>query len=208
MRLRQAVLAARDLEAIRTQLEHAGLRDPFVDPGVKEFGLTNLVYPVGDAFLEVVSPIREGTTAGRYLDRAGRDDAVGYMVIVQVDDLDGVRARAEELGIRTVWKVDLDDIRASHLHPKDVGAILSVDQPVPPSSWRWGGPGWEARAVEGRLRGVDVAADGEKWSALLDRPLKGDTMTFDDDTYIRFVTEGEGVRQIELEVGIANIVID
>ena len=211
MRLRQAVLAARDLERITKLLEGAGLRDPFVDPGVKEFGLTNRVYPVGDAFLEVVSPIQEGTTAGRYLDRrdAG-DEAVGYMVIIQVDDLDAVRARAESLGIRTVWKIDLDDIRASHLHPRDVGAILSLDQPVPPSSWRWGGPGWEQRAVAGRLHGMDVSgADGEKWSALLDRPLDGDRIVFDDDTWVRFVDAGtDGVVRIELDVGIANVVID
>jgi hypothetical protein len=211
VRLRQAVLAARDIDRARTLLEGAGLRDPFVDPGVKEFGLTNAVYPVGDAFLEVVSPIQDGTTAGRYLERrdAG-DEAVGYMVIVQVDDLDAVRARAESLGIRTVWTIDLDDISASHLHPRDVGAILSVDQPVPPSSWRWGGPGWEERAVPGRLVGMDVAgADAERWAALLDRPLDDDRITFDDDTWVRFVDGGtEGVVRIELDVGTANVVID
>jgi hypothetical protein len=211
VRLRQAVLAARDIERTSTLLEAAGLREPFVDPGVKEFGLTNAVYPVGDAFLEVVSPIQDGTTAGRYLDRRGaEDDAVGYMVIVQVDDLDAVRARAESLGIRTVWTIDLDDIRASHLHPRDVGAILSVDQPTDPAEWRWGGPGWRERAVEGRLLGMDVAgADGERWSALLDRPLDDDRLVFDDDTYVRFVdADAEGVVRIELDVGIANIVID
>lgn len=210
MRLRQAVLAARDLEATKRQLEAAGLRQPFRDPGVKEFGLDNAVYPVGDAFLEVVSPIQEGTTAGRYLDRRGTVEPVGYMVIVQVDDLDDVRARAEKLGIRTVWDVNLDDIRASHLHPKDVGAILSVDQPVDPSSWRWGGPGWEDRAVPGRLRAVEVAgADPERWSALLDCPIADGVMTFDDGTAVRFVdADVEGVVAIELDAGIANIRID
>jgi hypothetical protein len=211
VRLRQAVLAARDLERTTALLEAAGLRDPFVDPGVTEFGLTNAVYPVGDAFLEVVSPIQDGTTAGRYLERrqAG-DDAVGYMVIVQVDDLDAVRARAESMGIRTVFTIDLDDIRATHLHPRDVGAILSVDQPTDPAEWRWAGPGWRERAVPGRLRGMDVAgADGERWAALLDRPLDDDRLVFDDDTYVRFVDgDAEGVVRIELDVGIANVVID
>lgn len=51
MRLRQAVLAARDLEATKAMLESHGLREPFRDPGVKEFGLDNAVYPVGDAAL-------------------------------------------------------------------------------------------------------------------------------------------------------------
>lgn len=203
MRLRQAVLASTDYERATGLLEAAGLREPFVDPGVKEFGLTNAVYAVGDAFLEVVSPIQDDTTAGRYLERRGAgDEAVGYMVIVQVDDLDSVRARAESLGIRTVWKIDLDDIRASHLHPRDVGAILSVDQPTDPAEWRWGGPDWRSRAVPGRLVAQEVTgADPERWAALLDRRLDGDELRFDDDTCIRFVDGGtEGVVAIELEV--------
>ena len=40
----------------------------FRDPGVELFGLRNAVIPVGDTFLEVVSPIKEGTTAGRLLE--------------------------------------------------------------------------------------------------------------------------------------------
>lgn len=203
MRLRQAVLAARDLEGTKETLEAHGLRDPFRDPGVKEFGLDNAVFPVGDAFLEVVSPIQDDTTAGRFLDRAGQDPA-GYMVIVQVDDLDAVRARAESLGIRTVWQIDLDDIRASHLHPKDVGAILSVDQPADPASWRWGGPGWEERAVPGRLRAMEIGADPDRWGALLDRRVLNGVMGLDDGTELRFV-EGSGVVAIELEVDGASI---
>lgn len=199
MRLRQAVLAARDLDGARKLLESHGLRDPFRDPGVKEFGLDNAVYPVGDTFLEVVSPIEDDTTAGRYLDRCGADPA-GYMVIVQVDDLDEVRSRAERLRIRTVWSIDLEDIRASHLHPKDTGAITSVDQPTDPASWRWGGPGWEDRAVPGRVRAVELGADAELWSGLLNRRVVDGVMSLDDGSELRFV-DGQGVTSIELEVG-------
>jgi hypothetical protein len=200
VRLRQAVLASADLEGTKARLESLGLRDPFRDPGVKEFGLDNAVYPVGDTFLEVVSPIQDGTTAGRYLERSGADP-VGYMVIVQVDDLDAVRARAEQLGIRTVWRIDLPEIRASHLHPKDTGAITSVDQPTDPASWLWGGPGWEERAVPGAVRSVTVAADADRWAALLDRPVVDGVMALDHDSEIRFVGGDGGVVSIELDVG-------
>src|SRR3954453_16887385 len=124
-RLRQVALVARDLDSTCAQIERGlGLRDPFHDPGVAEFGLTNSVYEIGDTFLEVVSPAQEGTTAGRYLERRGGDS--GYMVILQSDDLDADRARVADLGIRVVWKIDLPDIRGTHLHPADVGgAILS-----------------------------------------------------------------------------------
>lgn len=200
MRLRQVALAARDLAAAERRLEEAGLRDPFRDPGVGEFGLVNVVYAVGDTFLEVVSPDGDGTAAGRWLDRVGADLA-GYMALVQVDDLDAVRARAGELGIRDVWSIDLDDIRATHLHPKDTGAIVSVDQPVDPASWRWGGPGWHDRAVPGGIKAVELGrgADPSRWSALLDRPVDGGSLPLDDGTEIRFV-DGEGVVAVELVV--------
>ena len=199
MRLRQVALAARDLDAAKARLEGLGLRDPFRDPAVKEFGLDNAVYPVGDTFLEVVAPIAEGTTAGRYLDRRG-DDLVGYMVLVQVDDLAATRQRADELGIRSVWSIDLDDIAATHLHPKDLGAITSVDQPVDPASWRWGGPGWQDRAVPGGVRSVTVGgADPQRWMDLLDRPLEDGAIHLDDGSEIRFA-DGDAIT-IELDVG-------
>src|SRR2546425_11952165 len=113
--------------------------------------------PVGATFLEVVSPVREGTTAGRLLDRRGGDG--GYMVILQTADLRADRARLAALGVRIVWQVELDDIATVHLHPRDLGgAIVSLDQPVPPESWRWGGPEWQGkgppRAGGGRVGGA------------------------------------------------------
>jgi hypothetical protein len=94
VRLRQVALVARDLEPVVEAVRHElGLDDtePFRDPGIAAFGLHNAVMEVGDTFLEVVSPVRPDTTAGRYLERRGGDG--GYMVIFQVDDLAAARAR-------------------------------------------------------------------------------------------------------------------
>ena len=200
MRLRQVALAARELDAAERRLEEAGLRAPFRDPGVAEFGLVNVVYAVGDTFLEVVAPDRPDTAVGRWLDHVGADLA-GYMALVQVDDLATTRQRAADLGIRSVWSADLDDIAATHLHPKDVGAIVSVDQPTDPASWRWGGEGWQDRAVPGGLKAVELGrgADPSQWGALLDRPVDGGVLPLDDGTEIRFV-DGEGVVAVELVV--------
>src|SRR5688572_32086468 len=108
--------------------------------------------PLGDTFVEVVSPARDDTAAGRFLDRRG-DGA--YMAMFQLDDLAGARARAAALGIREVWSVDLDDISAVHLHPADIGAaIVSLDRPVPPESWRWAGP-WRPHG-DARTTGVTL----------------------------------------------------
>ena len=162
-RLRQAVLAAIDLDATKAQLEDAlGVRDAYPDPGVREFGLQNAVYELGDTFLEIVSPIRENTAAGRYIDRRGGD--AGYMAIFQVADTDETRKRVADLDIRIVWQGDLDDISGTHLHPADVpGAIVSFDTPKPAETWHWAGPRWTGgtpdapHIPDGRLAGITVA---------------------------------------------------
>src|SRR5205807_1489711 len=131
-RIRQAVLAASDLEAVSEQLRIAlGLQEPFHDPAVSFFGLRNAVFALGDTFLEVVSPVREGTAAGRQLERQGGD--CGYMIMIQVEDLEACRERAASLGVREVFEVSLADIDEVHLHPADMrGAIVSLSTPRPP----------------------------------------------------------------------------
>lgn len=142
IRLRQVALVAPEIEPVVEALQEAfGLPVVFHDPGVAEFGLRNALLLVGDQFLEVLAPIAEGTAAGRLL--AKRGGAGGYMVIHEVDDLDDRIDLLAAHDVRVVWSADLPDIRARHLHPADVGgAIVSIDQPVPAGSWRWGGPDW------------------------------------------------------------------
>jgi Glyoxalase-like domain len=169
LRLRQAVIAARDLDRAVQELRVAlPLGEPYADPGVGYFGLRNAVMPLGDTFVEVVSPVQDDTAAGRFLDRRG-DGA--YMAMFQIDDLAEGRERAANLGIREVWAIDLDDISACHLHPADVGAaIVSLDRPVPPESWRWGGP-WQphgsAHTTGLTLSSPDPDALAARWGELL-----------------------------------------
>jgi hypothetical protein len=194
MRLRQVVLAARDLAGVRETLADVlGLGAPFADPGVAEFGLHNAVFPVGQTFLEIVSPVRDGTAAGRFIQRRGGDG--GYMVIVQSSDLAADRRRVKELGVRIVWEIEFPDIATIHLHPRDVGgAILSIDAADPPASWRWAGPGWESRSradVTTAVVGVefvsaDPAALARRWSEVLGLPT---------------VVNGDGIPTIPLEGG-------
>jgi Glyoxalase-like domain len=169
LRFRQAVLAARDLDAAVNELRYKlPLGEPYADPGVALFGLRNAVMPLGDTFVEVVSPVQDNTAAGRFLDRRG-DGA--YMAMFQLDDLAGARERAKGLGIREVWSIELDDITACHLHPADIGAaIVSLDRPVPPESWRWAGP-WEPHG-EARTTGLTLSASepddlGKRWGDVL-----------------------------------------
>ncbi len=179
VRLRQAVLVAAELEPVAAALQSAlGLGEPFRDPGVGEFGLTNAVFALGDCFLEVISPAQPGTAAGRYLDRHEGDG--GYMAIFDLTDLDEARARAAQSGIRVVWQLDLPDISGTHLHPADMrGAIVSLDRSHPYGTWRWGGPQWTGRTgtgAPGRLAGITVAvadplAVATRWAGVLGVPL-------------------------------------
>src|SRR5947209_17732835 len=139
-RLRQAVVAAVDFAATSAALEAAlGVRDPFHDEGIVHFGLRNAVYAVGDTFVEIVSPVRGGTAAGRQIERAGGD--CGYMCMFEVPDIDATRRRLAETGVRIVHDTTHPDIVDLHLHPKDVpGAIVALDVTRPVGSWRWGGP--------------------------------------------------------------------
>jgi hypothetical protein len=149
------VLAARDLDRAVGELRaKLPLGEPYADPGVGLFGLRNAVMPLGDTFVEVVSPVEDDTAAGRFLDRHG-DGA--YMAMFQIDELAAARERAARLGIREVWSIELDDITACHLHPADIGAaIVSLDRPVPPQSWRWAGP-WEPHG-ESTVTGLTLSA--------------------------------------------------
>ncbi len=174
MRIRQIVFAVRGLNEGSARLATLlGLDPPFRDPGVAEFGLDNAVFVFGDQFIELVSPVRDGTTAGRLLGRRGDS---GYMLILQTDDFEREHARFVELGVRTVFEARLADIQAVHLHPKDLGgAIVSVDEPRPAASWRWGGPDWRlqpGRRAQQRVVGVmveahDPRAMAARWAQVL-----------------------------------------
>jgi len=178
--LRQAVLVADDLEPAAAALRGAlGLGEPFRDPGVGQFGLVNVVFAIGDCFIEIVSPTRAGTTAGRQLERGGDG---GYMAIFDLEDLAGARERAAQLGVRVVWQIDLPDIAGTHLHPADMrGAIVSLDRSEPYGGWRWGGPEWTARVAPpapGALAGItvavaDPAAVAARWAEVIGAAVGG-----------------------------------
>jgi len=215
VRLRQVALVAHRLEPVESALRsHLGLGEPFRDPGVAEFGLENAVVPLGDTFLEVVSPVRPDTTAGRYLKRRGGDG--GYMAIFQLEDLAWARHRLADLGVRVVWRTDLPDIAGTHLHPKDVpGALVSLDWAEPPGSWRWGGPSWTGTVPEhgpGGIVGLTVqTADplglAGRWAEVLGRrcePRDGDAVVAVDGAELAFVPlrddRGEGIHAVAVAV--------
>jgi len=203
MRLRQLVIAAEDGPKVADQLKTVlGLGAPFPDPGVGFFGLDNAVFAIGDQFLEVIWPIAETAPANRFLARNGGDG--GYMVILQTDDLKTLRERSLAQNVRHVWTADHDDISATHFHPADTGgAILSVDEPRPAKSWRWGGPDWEANAVPGALKGAvfhsrDAGKLAAKWADLLGLPHGETGLALDDANLTMQPAERDALAEFEI----------
>jgi hypothetical protein len=202
-RLRQVAFVARELEPTAAELRRRlDLNEPYRDPGVGLFGLQNAVFALGDAFLEIVSPVQEGTSAGRYLQRQGGD--AGYMAMFQVEDADAARARLAELDVRVVWEFAEPDIVDLHLHPRDVpGALVALDVCAPEGSWRWGGPAWTSRVPEFPAAGISsltvairsprVAAS--RWAEVLGLTAAGCSIALPSGQEVTFVdaTDREGI---------------
>jgi catechol 2,3-dioxygenase-like lactoylglutathione lyase family enzyme len=218
MRLRQIALVGQDLAACEADIRAVlGLDYAYDDPGVGKFGLRNAVFPIGETFLEVVSPKQAGTTAGRLIEKRGGDG--GYMVILQVHDIAEARARIAAVGARVVEQADLQGgtVAMSHVHPRDVGgAILSLDFMHPWDRWEWGGPDWRAHArtdtsvaiVAAELQGEDPYAMAKRWAAVLGREAEpvGEywRIGLDDGGELRFVKtddgRGEGLGRFDVAV--------
>lgn len=208
LRIRQAVLVARDRDAVVKELRaELPLGDPFHDPEVAQFGIHNAVMALGDTFVEVISPVEAGTAAGRHLERVGGDG--GYMVMFQVDDIAAARARIDRLGVRVVYELERDGDTDIHLHPADVpGAIVAVDRMEQPASWRWAGPAWIAKAPAetgpGRVTGATLTAReptklASRWAAVLGAEADGDRIALDGGE-LRFVAgERDGIAAFHVE---------
>ena len=194
VRLRQVAIAAQDLSSAEAALQGAlGVPRCYQDPNVGLFGLHNALFAVGDQFLEIVSPIEPGTTAGRLLEKRGGD--CGYMVLFQVDVLTPVEPRLAAAGVRVVFDADAGDIRGLHLHPKDVPrAIVSIDAATDPADWPWAGPAWRDHVDTTTVRsivGIDVAVEDPdavagRWAEVLGIERDKAVCQVDDAT-IRFV---------------------
>jgi len=209
MRLRQIALVARELErSVEELCEVLGVEVAYNDPNVAVFGLVNAVIPIGDTFLEVVSPAKQGTTAGRYLERRGGDG--GYMLIFQTRDLARERERIEELSVRVVWEADLERAKVIHLHPRDLGsALVSFDQMSEWEDWEWAGPDWRSRIrldsisgiVAAELQAEDPERCATRWSEVLGIPRRGFEIPLDEGT-LRFTLaadeRGDGLGGIDV----------
>ncbi|MEM8922057.1 MAG: VOC family protein [Actinomycetota bacterium] len=224
IRLRQIAVVTEDLHRSAMDIGAVlGLEACYTDPGVRRFGLKNSLWPIGSQFLEVVTPITDGTAGGRYIERRGGDG--GYMVITQVDDVARRRARAAELGIRVAFDLSFPDEGHDgiQLHPADTGgSFFEMDQMLMEGGDEVGGPwypaggNWEpyvrTELVDGitaaELQSPEPEALARRWAEMAEIDL---TTTADghprielDNASVRFVPatdgRGEGLGGIDVAV--------
>lgn len=216
IRLRQICLVARDRDTVVGDLAAVfGLRVAFNDPAVGAFGLHNAVLPVGDQFLEVVSPVKDGTAAGRYLDRRGGDG--GYMLIFQTDEQDAVRSRIKEMGIRTVLDSTMGGYTCMQLHPADTGVtFLEIDRQEPAHDWHPAGPDWRSAVDTALVTSLaqadagcaDPAESSALWGSIMGLPVTigrncGMHKVRPVDFCVRFTPagpRGEGIDAVDIAV--------
>ena len=219
LRLRQICLVAPNLEpSVSTICTVLGTLVTYMDANVGKYGLVNTLMPFGNSFLEVVAPTREGTAAGRYLDRRG--GAGGYMVILDCDAIEPWLDHLPTVNVRVANDLDYPgEYRGLQLHPRDTGGTLleinhshggAWEGAYHPAGPRWKGtPGAdeEETILAAELQSGDPARLAARWSEILRRPVldRAGVATIDlDRGALRFVPardgRGEGLGGIDVRL--------
>jgi hypothetical protein len=183
LRLRQICLVAAALEPVADAITTVfGLPVCHRDPAVGKYGLENALFVCGHQFLEVVAPTREGTTAGRFLQKSGGRG--GYMAIFDTHDPERRLAHVQALGIRIAHVMDYPAFFGIQLHPADCRAtMLEFDRSegnerLDGAYWP-AGPHWRKGQRLDRVSGlpsIDVQSPAPEtlaahWSRIIDVPL-------------------------------------
>jgi hypothetical protein len=171
--LRQIALAASTPTAALRQLEES-LGIATVGASAETPG--RVILPLGRTYLEILG--------------AGYDPAVdrfvasrgpgGYLVILQTDDLTGIKSRAEKTRIRTVRAGEMLGMACAYFHPRDMGGVyLCCAQPLEATEWPWASDVAESDPSSGEIIGVQLALRGARdsaarWARLLGREPAAD----------------------------------
>jgi len=93
--------------------------------------LKNFLIPIGGDFIEVVSPTKPGTTAGRLIEKRGDG---GYMIIMQTEDAKKRREYIEAKGLsKVIFEHSYTDSVCIQYHPKGIkgGMMPELDSHIP-----------------------------------------------------------------------------
>ena len=163
MRLRQICLVAPRLEpVIKDIAKIMGIAVCYRDGNVAKYGLEHALLPVDTILLEVVAPLKDGTAAGRFIEKTGGRG--GYMAIFCCNDPDEHGRHADAMGVRTANVIDHPPYHGVQLHPRDCRAAFIEFNHTEGSDDIWGpyppaGPDWQKfirKDVTQAMTGVEM----------------------------------------------------
>ncbi len=188
MRLRQIVIASKYIKkAENLYLDKLKLNHKYKDPEIKIFGLQNIVSPVGNDFLEIISPIKKDTSVERFINKFG--DMHGYMIILQVNNALIYRNKLKDMGLRKIWEYNNSDYISTHYHPKDFNNVLLSIDSTPGNdyknkrcSWPPAGKDWLEKSSDSIYKGYksislavqDPEESASYWCSVLGIPKNKD----------------------------------
>ncbi|KAF2093867.1 hypothetical protein NA57DRAFT_47406 [Rhizodiscina lignyota] len=119
VRLRQIALVAKDLDKAEKLLTSViGTEVVFRDPVVEQWGLKNILVPIGGDIIEVVAPFKDGTTAGRLISKRGDG---GYMIIMQNGDAEKSKNYIVSKGLgKVIHEHKAEGSFSVQYHPKGI----------------------------------------------------------------------------------------
>ena len=211
-RLRHIVLACGALApAVARARAGLGLGPGISDPaGMAAFDLEHEVLLLGSAYLEIVAPAGGGAEmpAARFLARGGPG---GYMLDLQVPDLDAVLERAGRLGLAPVLRDEYRGNQICQLHPRDFGTLLEVDQIAGSRDWHWDAEFPAASRAVAHVRPVGVVLAvpdpvpmAERWASVFGGSReRGDSVVQLEGCSVSFVASGggrPGLRSVDVVV--------
>jgi hypothetical protein len=171
-----------------------GFDEGYHEPGMAGFGLENTVQLIGpNQYLEVCSQLKDGKSRPAV---GGRRGYGGYMAIVQVprrDDIEACRDRLQAQGLRVVHEIVNDGYASIHVHPRDLGTLVSFDW----NEGKWPGIGadWSVPVrteVVSAMTGIELRSSSpeqfaKRWATTLDLPLEDGVLTLPGDGFqVRF----------------------
>lgn len=216
IRLRQVCLATPRISDADVLADVLGVVIAHRDPLVSQFGLENALLGLGGTFVEFIAPLREGTTATRFLQK--HPEGAGYMVIHDTDEFETIRARVEAQGVRIAFEstpesrgpenndpeYGYDSFRLVQLDPRSVGGTLMEFNQTAGNADLFGGYAPAGMSWQDTVQDVGLpkivgaectSTDPEKmahtWASLMDKPVEQDggrsIIRLDDGSVDRFV---------------------
>ena len=134
--LRQIVLLTGDLSAALAETKaflglRTGIRD---EAGMAALGFEHEVLAINDTFVEIVAPLSPDSSPGRLLARRGEG---GYMVVLQVADVDAMVDRASGIGLSPILREVFEGNPMTQWHPRDLGTLAEIDE-MRVAEWHFG----------------------------------------------------------------------